>query len=180
MSQSNMISEYKHSQSSFALEKASTNNIRGIDRKGEASCLGTSKLLLVKGGTRRRRRHRGSSRRGGRHLGSSAPGLHRQLQRPIRQNSKGNKSSEYLIYPRVLRPATKLMHYQMERGKLYSGLQDSKYKDKREYARPIEDQHLPMSLAAWGKNQPTVYITEMKVTLHKKLLQHCIIISCNS
>ena len=46
-----------------------------------------------------------------------APGLQRRLQRPIRQNSKGNKSSEYLIYPRVLCPATKLLcMYQMERG----------------------------------------------------------------
>src|ERR1043165_3529741 len=103
------------------LKKASTkiNN----DRKGEASCLGTSKLLLVKGGTRRRTRHRGSSCCGGRHRGSSAPGLQRRLQRPIRQNSKGNKSSEYLAYPRVLRPATKLIcMYQMEMGRLYSGL----------------------------------------------------------
>ena len=33
-----------------------------------------------------------------------------------------------------------------------------KYKGKGEYASPIEDQHLPTSLAAWGKNQPTVYI----------------------
>src|SRR4051812_17725658 len=41
--------------------------------------------------------------------GTPAPGLQRRLQRPIRQNSKGNKSSEYLIYPRVLRPATKLL-----------------------------------------------------------------------
>src|SRR3954466_4463236 len=49
--------------------------------------------------------------------GTPAPGLQRRLQRPIRQNSKGNKSSEYLIYLRVLRPATKLIcMYQMERG----------------------------------------------------------------
>ena len=36
-----------------------------------------------------------------------------------------NKAGEYLIYPRVLHPATKLLcMYQMERGRLYSGLQD--------------------------------------------------------
>src|SRR3954471_14484404 len=59
-------------------------------------------------GTRRRSRLR---------WGTPAPGLHRRLQRPIRQNSKGNKASEYLVYPRVLRPATKfLCMYQMERG----------------------------------------------------------------
>src|SRR3954463_13971436 len=72
--------------------------------------------------------------------GTPAPGLQRRLQRPIRQNSKGNKNSEYLAYPRVLRPATKLICMsQMEMGRLYSGLQDRKYQDKREYARPIED-----------------------------------------
>src|SRR4051812_16205028 len=49
--------------------------------------------------------------------GTPAPGLQRRLQRPIRQNSKGNKAGEYLVYPRVLRPATKLLcMYQMERG----------------------------------------------------------------
>src|SRR3954470_21488708 len=69
--------------------------------------------------------HRGSSRCGGQHRGSPAPILQRRLQRPIRQNSKGNKAGEYLIYPRVLRPATKILcMYQMERGRLYSGLQD--------------------------------------------------------
>src|SRR3954470_20214671 len=72
--------------------------------------------------------------------GTPSPGLQRRLQRSIRQNSKGNKSSEYLIYPQVLRPATKLIcMYQMEIGRLYNGLQDRKYQDKREYARPIED-----------------------------------------
>ena len=35
------------------------------------------------------------------------------------------KAGEYLIYPRVLRPATKLIcMYEMERGRLYSELQD--------------------------------------------------------
>src|SRR3954465_7223068 len=35
------------------------------------------------------------------------------------------KACECLVYPRVLRPATKLLcMYQMERGRLYSGLQD--------------------------------------------------------
>src|SRR3954470_21876831 len=74
------------------------------DRKGEASCLGTSKLLLV-------------LVIGDLHvavvgIGNSCSGtrrLQRRLQRPIRQNSKGNKSSEYLISPRALRPATKLI-----------------------------------------------------------------------
>src|SRR3954466_11349545 len=51
---------------------------------------------------------------GGRCRGSPAPGLQRRLQRPIRQNSKGNKSGEYLVYPRVLCPASKILcMYQM-------------------------------------------------------------------
>ena len=44
-------------------------------------------------GTRRRSRLR---------WGTPAPELQRRLQRPIRKNSKGNKSSEYLVYPQVV------------------------------------------------------------------------------
>src|SRR3954467_7463632 len=95
------VSEYKHKKTRGALRRlAQTQH----DRKGEASCLGTSKLLLV-------------LVIGDLHvvvvgIGNSCSWtrrLQRRLQRPIRQNSKGNKSSEYLIYPRVLRPATKLL-----------------------------------------------------------------------
>src|SRR4051812_7491050 len=87
---------------------SSTNVIRDTYRKGEASCLGTTETTPGQSGTRRRSRLR---------WGTPAPGLHRRLQRPIRQNSKGNKAGEYLVYPRVLRPATKLLcMYQMERG----------------------------------------------------------------
>src|SRR3954470_12625166 len=72
--------------------------------------------------------------------GTPAPGLQRRLQRPIRQNSKGNKSSEYLIYPRVLRLATKLIcMYQWIGGRLYSGLQDRSTRVRGKYARPIKD-----------------------------------------
>src|SRR3954466_3000749 len=70
------------------------------------------------------------------------------------------------------------MHISNEKGRLYSGMQDRKYQDKREYARPIEDLHLPMSLAAWGKNQPTIYINMNEITMKHKLLQQCIIVSC--
>src|SRR3954464_4139937 len=103
--------------------------------------------------------HRGSSRCGGRHRGSPTPGLQRRLQRPIRQKSKGNKASEYLIYPRVLRPATKLLcMYQMKRG---GYIVDCKIENTR-----IRGNMLGISktsifrrcLEAWGKNQPTVYI----------------------
>src|SRR3954468_16516992 len=93
-----MISEYRHSYSSFALEKAST-NIRDTDRNRRGLLPGNHQVTPGHRETRRRRGHRGSS----------APGLQRQLQRPIRKNSKGKKAGEYLIYPRVLRPATKLL-----------------------------------------------------------------------
>src|SRR3954469_1533259 len=51
----------------------------------------------------------GTRRRSRLLLESPAPGLQRRLQRPIRQNNKGIKAGEYLIYPRVLRPAAKLL-----------------------------------------------------------------------
>src|SRR3954470_15566988 len=35
-------------------------------------------------------------------------------------------------------------------------------------------------LAAWGKNQPTVYININEITLKQKLLQQCIIVRCNN
>src|SRR3954469_14617497 len=78
------------------LKKASTNTTLS---KRRGFLPGNRQGTPGQRGTQRRRRHRGSP----------APGLQRRLQRPIRQNSKGNKSSEYLIYPRVLRPATKLL-----------------------------------------------------------------------
>src|SRR3954464_2191592 len=103
--------------------------------------------------------HRGSSRCGGRHRGTPAPGLQRRLQWPIRQNSKGNKSSEYLVYPRVLRPATKLLcMYRMERGRLYSGLQDRNTRIRGNMLGLSKTSIFRRCLAAWGKNQPTVYI----------------------
>src|ERR1044072_6994839 len=81
-----------------------------------------------------------------------------------------NKAGEYLIYPRVLHPATKLMHYQMDRG---GCIVDCKIANTR-----IRGNMLGLSktsifrrcLAAWGKKQPTVYITETKVTMKQKLL----------
>src|SRR3954466_8812214 len=50
------------------------------------------------------------------------------------------KAGEYLVYPRVLRLASKLIcMYQMEMGRLYSGLQDRGTRIRGKYARPIED-----------------------------------------
>src|ERR1041385_5232925 len=43
-----IVSEYRHKVHMICLKKASTKST--LDRKGKASCLGTSKLLLVKRG----------------------------------------------------------------------------------------------------------------------------------
>src|SRR3954465_7111417 len=84
--------------------------------------------------------HRGSSRCGGRHRELLLLGSNVDCSGRSGKTVKEIKAGEYLVYPRVLRPATKLLcMYQMEMGRLYSGLQDRKYQDKREYARPIED-----------------------------------------
>ena len=100
-----------------------------MDRTGEASFLGTTKLPLATGKL------------------DVVEGTGDLLLQDSNVNCSGRsgktikeiKAGEYLIYPRVLRPATKLVcMYQMEMGRLYSGLQDRKYQDKREYARPIE------------------------------------------
>src|SRR3954465_1144706 len=113
--------------------------------------------------------------------GTPDPGLQRRLQRPIGQNSKGNKSSEYLVYPRVLRPATKLIcMYQMDRGRLYSGLQDRYTRIRGNMLGLSKTSIFRRCLAAWGKNQPTVYININEITLKQKLLQQCIIVSCNN
>src|SRR3954471_22259196 len=92
----------------FCLQKASTNIIRGTDRKGEASCLGNSKLLLVSGVL---------------DVVVGSAGVLLLLGSIVNCSGRSGKTvkeikaGEYLIYPRVLRPATKLKcMYQMERG----------------------------------------------------------------
>src|SRR3954466_6779648 len=82
-------------------------------------------------GIRRRRRHRGTP----------APGLQGSNVDCSGRSGKTvkgeNKAGEYLVYPRVLRPAAKhLCMYQMERGGYIVDCKNRKYQDKREYARP--------------------------------------------
>src|SRR3954464_12066428 len=88
---------------------ASRNNIRDKDRNRRGLLPRNRQATPGQRGTRRRNRLL---------RGSPAPGLQRRLKRPIRQNKKReNKAGEYLVYPRVLRPATKhLCMYQIERG----------------------------------------------------------------
>src|SRR3954467_977905 len=77
---------------------------------------GNSKLLLVKGELDVVVRSSGVLRL----LGSNVDCSGRSG-----KTVKEIKAGEYLVYPRVLRPATKLIcMYQMDRGRLYSGLQD--------------------------------------------------------
>src|SRR4051812_34669018 len=87
---------------------------------------------------------------------------------------KGIKAGEYLVYPRVLRPATKLIcMYQMEKGRLYSGLQD----------RNTRIRGNMLGLASSGDVlQHEVRISQqfnkaVKITMKQKLLHHCIIVS---
>src|SRR3954468_12917483 len=150
------------------LKKASTNTTRS---KRRGLLPGNLQTTPSRRGTQRRRRHRGSP----------APGLQRRLQRPIRQNSKGIKAGEYLVYPRVLRPATKLIcMYQMDRGRLYSGLQDRDTRIRGNMLGLSKTSIIRRCLAAWGKNQPTVYINMNVITMKQKLLQQCIIVSFNN
>src|SRR3954470_24969726 len=94
-----MISECRHSYSSLALEKASTNKIRGTDRKGEASCLGTTKLLLATG------KLEVVEDTGDLLLLDSNVDCSGRSGKTVKEI----KAGEYLVYPRVLRPATKLL-----------------------------------------------------------------------
>src|ERR1041385_273090 len=101
-----IVSEYRKKEHMICLKKASTKST--LDRKGKASCLGTSKLFLVKGeldvvvGI------------GGLHvmvvgigdlllLDSKAP-TSTAAPDQAKQKKGGNKAGEYLVYPRVLRP----------------------------------------------------------------------------
>src|SRR3954465_3026063 len=70
------------------------------DRKGEASCLGTTKVLLVNGELDVEERSSGDLLL----LDSNVDCSGRSG-----KTVKKIKAGEYLIYPRVLRPATKLL-----------------------------------------------------------------------
>src|ERR1041385_7117303 len=103
------------------LKKASTNI--NNDRKGEASCLGTSKLLLVKGeldvveGI------------GDLHVAMADIGDLLLLGSNVDCSGRSgktikgeNKAGEYLAYPRVLRPLLSIMHCIKWKGEaVYSG-----------------------------------------------------------
>src|SRR3954470_21951855 len=95
-----------------------TQNMHGASRNYRyvwdvsASCLGASETTPGPG-------QRGSRRSSIRLRGTPAPRLQRRLQRPIRQNSKGNKAGEYLVYPRVLRPLLSIMHCINGKKRLY-------------------------------------------------------------
>src|SRR4051812_47876363 len=91
-----------------------------------------------------------------------------------------NKAGKYLVYPRVLRPATKLLcMYQMERGVC---IVDCKIENTR-----VRGNMLGLSKTSIFRRvlqhdvriNQQFNITEMKVTMQQKLLQHCIIVSRN-
>src|ERR1044072_8239046 len=72
------------------------------------------------------------------------------------------------------------MHYQMEMGRLYSGLQDRSTRVRGNMLGLSKTSIFRRCLAAWGKKQPTVYTNINEITMKQKLLQQCIIISCNN
>src|SRR3954465_10386529 len=72
------------------------------------------------------------------------------------------------------------MHVSMDRGRLYRGLQDRNTRIRGNMLGLSKTSIFRRCLAAWGKNQPTVYININEITLKQKLLQKCIIVSCNN
>src|SRR3954465_8245791 len=89
------------------LKKASTNTTRSKRRGLLPGNLRTTPGLG----------HRGSSRCGGRHRELMLLGSNVDCSGRSGKTVKEIKAGEYLVYPRVLRPATKLLcMYQMERG----------------------------------------------------------------
>src|SRR3954466_16142563 len=96
------------------LKKASTNTTRS---KRRGLLPGNLQTTPGRGGTPRRRRHRGSSRCGGRHRELLLLVSNVDCSGRSGKAMKEIKAGEYLVYPRVLRPASKLLcMYQMERG----------------------------------------------------------------
>ena len=72
------------------------------------------------------------------------------------------------------------MHVSNGKGRLYSGLQDRNTRVRGNMLGLSKTSNLPTSLAAWGKNQPTIFNNINEITMKQKLLQQCIIISCNN
>src|SRR3954469_22579996 len=124
------------------LKKASTNTTRSKRRGLLPGNLQTTPGLG----------HRGSSHCGGRHRELLLLGSNVDCNGRSSKTVKEIKAGEYIIYPRVLRPTTKLLcMYQMERGRLYSGMQDRNTRIRWKYARPIEDGHLPTMSCSMGE-----------------------------
>src|SRR3954467_11610114 len=153
------------------LKKASTNTTRSKTRGLLPGNLQTTPGLG----------HQGSSRCGGRHRELLLLDSNVDCSGRSGKTVKEIKAGEYLVYPRVLRPATKLLcMYQMDRGRLYSGLQDRNTRIRGNMLGLSKTSIFRRCLAAWGKNQPTVYININEITMKQKLLQQCIIVSCNN
>src|ERR1044072_9221329 len=72
------------------------------------------------------------------------------------------------------------MHYQMEMGRLYSGLQARSTRVRGNMLGLSKTSIFRRCLAAWGKHQPIVYININEIKMKQKLLQQCITVSCNN
>src|SRR3954466_15891155 len=72
------------------------------------------------------------------------------------------------------------MHVSNGKGRLYSGLQDRYTRIRGNMLGLSKTSTFRRCLAAWGKNQITIYININEITLKQKLLQQCIIVICNN
>ena len=139
---------------------------------GEASCLGTAKLLLVNGeldvvvGFCWDLLILGSNVDCSGRSGKTIKGE--------------NKAGEYLVYSRVLCPATKQYAIVSKwKGRLYSGLQDRNTRVRGNNLGLSKTSIFRRVLQHGGRiNQQ--FKKAVKVTMKQKLLQHCIIVSCNN
>ena len=109
-----IVSEYRHKNTRYALRRLAQTLLN--DRKGEASCLGTSELLLVVGDL---------------HVVVDTSGVllllgsNVWLQQPCIENKdRKARVGEYLSYSRDLRPGILSIYAIVSNGKgrLYSGL----------------------------------------------------------
>src|SRR3954467_8997257 len=122
---------------------------------GEASCLGTAKLLLVNGkldivvGSCWNLLLLGSNVDCSDRSGKTIKG--------------GNKASEYLVYPESYVQLLRIyVVVSNGKGRLYRGLQDRNTRIRGNMLGLSKTSIFRRCLAAWGKNQPKVYINKMK------------------
>src|SRR4051812_329653 len=91
------------------------------------------------------------------------------------------KAGEYLVYPRVLRPTTKLScMYQMERGGCIVDCKIENTRIRGNMLGLLKTSIFRRVLQHEVRISQQFISTRMKVTMKQKLPQQCIIVSCNN